>query len=237
MNKLPQHIAIIMDGNGRWAEKRGLPRVAGHKIGADSVREVIKTCARQGIKILTLFAFSTENWLRPKREVNYLMRLFFNSLKKEVKELHKNNVQLGFIGDRMCLSEKIREQMENAEAFTAQNTGLKLVIALSYSGKWDITNAMRRLANQITQLALKVEEITEERISEQLCLHDLPPPDLLIRTGGEQRISNFMLWQIAYAELYFTEVLWPDFREADLLRAIAVYAQRDRRFGLIDEAK
>ena len=233
MDKIPQHIAIVMDGNGRWAKQRGLPRIAGHKIGADSVRAVIKACAKHGVKVLTLFAFSTENWERPAAEVNYLMRLFFSSLKKEVKELHKNNVQLQFIGDQTRLSEKIREQMEQAQKFTALNTGLKLVIALSYSGRWDITEAARKLSNAVAQGRIQAAAITENDLKQYICLADLPEPDLFIRTSGEQRISNFMLWQLAYTELYFTDVLWPDFREPDLLAALAAYANRERRFGLV----
>ena len=234
MVELPKHIAIVMDGNGRWAKQRGLPRVAGHKIGADRVREAVKACAKKGIEVLTLFAFSTENWQRPAAEVSYLMRLFFSALKKEVKELHKNNVQLRFIGDHSRLSKSIREQMEKAREFTACNTGLKLVIALSYSGRWDITEAMRKLGSEVENGTIKAADITEESIKKYISLGGLPEPDLFIRTSGEQRISNFMLWQLAYTELYFTDVLWPDFREQNLLEALAVYANRERRFGLVE---
>jgi len=233
MEKLPQHIAIIMDGNGRWAKKRGLPRVAGHKAGADSVREVIKNCAKLGVKVLTLFAFSTENWGRPQEEINYLMELFFNALQKETKELHQNNVSLRFIGDHSQLAENIQEKIAQAESLTAANTGLKLVIALSYSGRWDIVEAARKLGGKIERQEIKVTDINEIIFSSQLCASDLPEVDLLIRTSGEIRISNFLLWQIAYAELYFTDVLWPDFREVDLMVALEEYTKRQRRFGLI----
>lgn len=231
MNKIPQHIAIVMDGNGRWAKQRGLPRIAGHKVGVDRVREVVKICAKEGVKVLTLFAFSTENWERPVQEVGYLMRLFFSTTKREVKELHKNNVQLRFIGDHSRLSESIKEQIKQAEEFTASNTGLKLVVALSYSGRWDITQAMQRLGGEIENARLQASAITGELIQKYICLGDLPEPDLFIRTSGEQRISNFMLWQLAYTELYFTDVLWPDFHESNLLAALAAYANRERRFG------
>lgn len=233
MDKIPKHIAIVMDGNGRWAKQRSLPRIAGHKIGVDRVREVVKICAKEGVQVLTLFAFSTENWERPTQEVGYLMRLFFNTIKKEVKELHKNNVQLRFIGDHSRLSKSIKEQIKQAEEFTALNTGLKLVIALSYSGRWDITQAIQKLGDEIENTRLKARAITEALIQKYICLGNLPEPDLFIRTSGEQRISNFMLWQLAYTELYFTDVLWPDFREPELVKALAAYANRERRFGLV----
>lgn len=235
MDKIPKHIAIVMDGNGRWAKQHGLPRIAGHKIGVDRVREIVKVCAKKGVKVLTLFAFSTENWERPIQEVGYLMRLFFSTIKKEVKELHKNNVQLLFIGDYARLSKNIREQIRQAQELTALNTGLKLVIALSYSGRWDITQAVQKLGPEIENGKLKASAITEANMKKHICLGDLPEPDLFIRTSGEQRISNFMLWQLAYAELYFTDVLWPDFHEPDLLAALTAYAKRVRRFGLVKE--
>lgn len=230
--KLPRHIAIIMDGNGRWANKRGLPRVAGHKVGVDSVRAVIKACSEKKIEILTLFAFSTENWARPEEEVGYLIgKLFVKALADELQELHKNGIQLLFIGERTRFGEELLRKIHEAEKLTANNIGLKVVIALSYSGRWDITEAALQLCRKVEAGKLKSSDITEEQVHDHLCLHDLPEPDLLIRTSGEQRLSNFMLWQLAYAELYFTDVLWPDFREEALTEALTVYKNRDRRFG------
>ncbi|MBU0744090.1 MAG: isoprenyl transferase [Gammaproteobacteria bacterium] len=230
--KLPRHIAIIMDGNGRWASKRNLPRVAGHKIGADSVRAVIKACLEKEIEILTLFAFSTENWERPKEEVNYLIgHLFIRALEDEIDELHKNGIQLLVIGDIQRLDAKLRQKILDAEKLTANNSKLKLVIALSYSGRWDITQAVRSLCFEIETGKISAEDITDKMVHDHICLHDLPEPDLLIRTSGEQRISNFMLWQLAYTELYFTDTLWPDFRKKALFEALDVYEGRCRRFG------
>jgi len=230
--KLPKHIAIVMDGNGRWAKKRGLPRVAGHKVGADSVRAVVKACAEKKIDVLTLFAFSTENWQRPEEEVGYLMeQLFVKALENEINELHKNNIQFRVIGEIERLSEKLQQKICDAEKLTINNNGLKLIVALSYSGRWDITEATRKLGEEIEAGELKASDITIEKLHAKISLHDLPEPDLFIRTSGEQRISNFMLWQLAYTELYFTDVLWPDFREVELDGALAVYGQRSRRFG------
>lgn len=230
--KLPRHIAIIMDGNGRWASKRGLPRVAGHKVGVDSVRAVIKACAERKIEVLTLFAFSTENWERPKEEVGYLLeQLFVKALSDEVSEIHKNGIQLRVIGDRSRFSAKLCKMIDDAVRLTANNSGLILVIALSYSGRWDITETVRRMCKDIEAGKIMASEITSEKVGKYICLHDLPEPDLLIRTSGEQRISNFMLWQLAYTELYFTEILWPDFREPDLVNALEEYKERSRRFG------
>ncbi|MEI8054857.1 MAG: isoprenyl transferase [bacterium] len=230
--KLPKHIAIIMDGNGRWAKKRGLPRIAGHKIGVESVHEIVRICAEKKIDVLTLFAFSTENWQRPQEEVGYLMeKLFILVLEDEVKELHKNNVQFRVIGETGRLAEKLQQKIYASEKLTVGNTGLKLVIALSYSGRWDITEAARQLGREIEAGKLAAQDITIEKLHARTCLHDLPGPDLLIRTSGEQRISNFMLWQLAYTELYFTDVLWPDFREAEFNEALASYDKRIRRFG------
>ena len=229
---LPRHIAIIMDGNGRWASGRGLPRVAGHKVGADAVRNITKMCAEKKIEVLTLFAFSTENWQRSPEEVSFLMeQLFVRSLDSEVVNLHKNNIQFRVIGDMERLNNKLQQKILDAQKLTAANTGLKLVLALSYSGHWDIVAAARKLGEEIFLGKLKAQDITIEKFHANICLHDLPEPDLLIRTSGEQRISNFMLWQLAYTELYFTDVLWPDFAAQDFEKALAVYSQRNRRFG------
>lgn len=232
---LPRHIAIIMDGNGRWAERRHLPRVAGHKAGVDAVRESVKWCIEKKIEVLTLFAFSSENWRRPAQEVSYLMELFIVALENEAKKLHKQNVQLRIIGDRTRFAEKLQQQMIFAENLTAANTGLKLVIAANYGGQWDITEAVRRLAIEIEQGRISSHDISSALIQSKLSLADLPDPDLFIRTSGEQRISNFMIWQSAYAELYFTDVLWPDFKAQELEKALAFFISRERRFGCTSE--
>ena len=230
--KLPQHIAIIMDGNGRWANKRGLPRVAGHKVGAESVRAITRACVEKKITTLTLFAFSTENWERPKEEVNYLMeQLFLKMLESEIDELHKNGVRFRVIGEVARLNNGLQQKIYEAEQLTVSNNRLKLVIALSYSGRWDITQAVRQIAQDVETGKLKARLITEETIQNKIVTHNLSEPDLLIRTSGEERISNFMLWQIAYTELYFTKTLWPDFREQEFQKALDHYATRERRFG------
>lgn len=229
---LPRHVAIVMDGNGRWASARGLPRIAGHKVGADVVRNITKICAEKKIEVLTLFAFSTENWQRSPEEVGFLMeQLFVRSLDNEVANLHKNNIQFRVIGDTERLSDKLQQKILDAKKLTANNTGLKLVLALSYSGRWDIVAAGRKLGEEIALGKLRAQDITIEKFHENICLYDLPEPDLLIRTSGEQRISNFMLWQLAYTELYFTDVLWPDFGQEDFEKALTIYSQRNRRFG------
>ena len=233
--KLPRHIAIIMDGNGRWAKQRSLPRFAGHRAGVEAVRGVVKACAAKGVEVLTLFAFSSENWRRPQKEVGLLMELLFTALSHEVKKLHKNNVQLTFIGDRSRFDEKMRAQLEKSEHLTANNTGLKLVVAVNYGGKWDLTQAIKNIAQQVKIGALSVEDIDSDTVDQALTLYGLPSPDLFIRTGGEKRISNFLLWQLAYTELYFTDVLWPDFDAAELDRAIASFSSRERRFGQTSE--
>lgn len=232
---LPRHIAIIMDGNGRWAKKRLLPRVAGHKAGVDSVRKTIKACVEKKIEVLTLFAFSSENWRRPDAEVSYLMDLFLSALEREVKKLHEQNIQLRIIGDRSRFDEKLRQCMGKAEQLTAQNTGLKLIIAANYGGQWDICAAMRQLAVEIEQGKLTSQQIAPELIQAKLSLADLPDPDLFIRTSGEQRISNFLIWQLSYSELYFTDVHWPDFDADELEKALLFYANRERRFGFTSE--
>ncbi len=224
-----------MDGNGRWARARHLPRTAGHKRGVESTRRVIEGCARRGIEALTLFAFSSENWRRPKEEVSTLMELFLVALRREIRALHENGVRLRFIGDRSAFDERLRRQIDESEALTADNNGLKLQVAANYGGRWDILQASRRLAEAVARGELRAEDIDEAAFSARLSTHDLPDPDLFIRTGGEQRISNFLLWQVAYAELWFTPVLWPDFDDGQLQQALDDFARRQRRFGMTGE--
>lgn len=233
--KLPRHVAIIMDGNGRWAKKRLLPRIAGHKVGVDSVRQAVKFCVKNKIEVLSLFAFSSENWRRPVQEVDYLMGLFIMALERETKKLHEQNIQLRVIGDRTQFDERLQQQMLKAEQLTQHNTGLKLVIAANYGGQWDICHSVQQIAVDIQNGILKVEDITPQLIQSKLSTADLPDPDLLIRTSGEQRISNFMLWQTAYSEIYFTDVFWPDFGEKEFEKALDFYTNRERRFGFISE--
>jgi len=233
--KTPRHVAIIMDGNGRWARKRHLPRVAGHRVGLEAVRKTIKGCIASGVEVLTLFAFSSENWRRPKDEVGLLMNLFMTALDSEVKKLHKNGVQLRVIGDTSAFNEKLQERISQSEALTADNNKLVLNIAANYGGRWDITRACQALAQQVADGRLPSDAITPELLQQNLSLSDLPEPDLFIRTGGEKRISNFLLWQLAYTELYFTDLLWPDFDETSLDEAFISYAGRQRRFGRTGE--
>lgn len=233
--KRPRHIAIIMDGNGRWAKRRHLPRMLGHQEGVKAVRKVIKLCGEMKIEALTLFAFSSENWQRPEQEVNYLMTLFLNTLKNEIDKLIKNNVQLRMVGNLEGFNQPLREWIDKSQTLTAKNTGLQLVIAVNYSGQWDIVQAAQRIMNQVKSGKLETEILTREIFAEYLSLADLPAVDLLIRTSGEYRISNFLLWQLAYTELYFTDILWPDFDEHELKKAIQFYTQRERRFGCISE--
>ncbi|WP_018624348.1 isoprenyl transferase [Kangiella aquimarina] len=227
-DKLPQHIAIIMDGNGRWAQARGKKRVFGHKAGMERAREMAETCGELGVQYLTLFAFSSENWNRPPEEVSFLMDLFATSLKNESKKLNKNNVQLKVIGDKDGFDKGLRKAIDKAEALTADNDGLVLNIAANYGGRWDILQAGQKLINS-------GQEVTEDNLSKFLATGNAPEPDLLIRTGGEKRISNFLLWQAAYSELYFSDALWPDFDSEHLKLALADYAQRQRRFGKTGE--
>ncbi|BES70807.1 polyprenyl diphosphate synthase [Marinobacter nanhaiticus D15-8W] len=231
----PRHVAIIMDGNNRWAKLRRLAGVAGHKAGVNAVRAAVETCARQGVEVLTLFAFSSENWRRPKDEVSALMRLFLIALEREVKKLHRNNIRLRMIGDRSAFSENLREHMARAEALTENNTRMTLVIAANYGGHWDITQATRSLAEDVRKGLLQPGDITEDHMQQRMCIGDLPMPDLLIRTAGEQRISNFLLWHLAYTEFYFSEVYWPDFDEQEMLTALKAYGGRKRRFGQTDD--
>lgn len=231
----PRHIAIIMDGNGRWAKKRHLPRLAGHREGLKAVRRIVKTCGEKKIEVLTLFAFSRENWQRPAQEVRSLLGLFLTALQNEVAKIHDSNVQLRVIGDMTGFGEELRNSIEAAQRLTANNTGLKLVIAADYGGRWDIAHAAQKIGAQIEQGLLAANAITPELFASYLSLADLPEPDLLIRTSGEWRISNFLLWQLAYTELYFTDILWPEFDAAALDTALAFYATRERRFGFTSE--
>lgn len=234
-NSLPRHIAIVMDGNGRWAKCRGLPRIAGHRAGAATVREVIEYSSKRGIEVLTLFAFSLENWARPQSEVDFLMSLFLDSLEHNTDELHKNNICLRVIGDHQAFDRKLLAQIRASQRLTKNNIGLKLIIALNYSGRWDIVQATQRLGEKIQNGEINPESVTTKLFQEYLCLSDLPDPDLLIRTSGEQRLSNFMLWQAAYTEIYFTSTYWPDFNSNTLEKALAFYQIRQRRFGLTPE--
>jgi undecaprenyl diphosphate synthase len=231
MTSVPTHVAVIMDGNGRWARKRGLPRHAGHRAGVKAVRATVETAAQRGVRYLTLFAFSSENWNRPEEEVSKLMGLFVEALRREVAELHRNNVRLRFIGAREQLSDNLKKKIAAAEERTAANTGLELLVAVAYGGRWDIVTAIRRLATKVAAGELAVDAINDDAVAAELQLCGVPDPDLLIRTGGEQRISNFLLWNLAYAELCFPPVLWPDFDEKHLDEALQFYAQRERRYG------
>jgi undecaprenyl diphosphate synthase len=219
-------MAIIMDGNGRWARLRKLPRFAGHTAGVETVKDVVRACVEHGVEVLTLFAFSSENWRRPRDEVGMLMGLFMSALDQQVKKLHENNIRLRIVGDRTAFSPSLRKRIQDAEALTGDNTGLYLVIAANYGGRWDILEATRALARKVAAGELGVEAISERKLVQHLSLGDLPEPDLFIRTGGEQRISNFLLWNLAYTELYFTETLWPDFDRSALDKALASYARR-----------
>ena len=228
---IPKHVAIIMDGNGRWAAKRHLPRAAGHAKGVDRVEEIVEACINRGIMHLTLFAFSSENWRRPAEEVSLLMRLFIGVLERQVERMHANGIRLRIIGDRSPFEPRLGELIEKAEARTTVNTRFNLTVAANYGGRWDILNAVRRLIAEHPLMVQKPEKLSEEALQPYLSMHDAPEPDLFIRTGGEQRISNFLLWQLAYTELYFTETFWPDFNARQLDLAIASYQQRERRFG------
>lgn len=232
---VPKHVAIIMDGNGRWAKQRGKIRTFGHKAGAEAVRKAVAFARRNGIESLTLFAFSSENWKRPATEVSVLMELFMSVLKSEIKKLDDNDIRLRIVGDKEAFSKRLQKRMSEAEEQTRSNSGLNLNIAANYGGQWDITQASRKLAEKVKTGEIEPAEITEQTIAGELMMADQPLPDLLIRTGGEHRISNFLLWQLAYAELYFTSVLWPDFDDTAFAQAITDFAQRERRFGLTSE--
>jgi len=232
---IPQHIAIIMDGNGRWAKKRNLPRVAGHKKGVDSVRETVETCVGLGVKTLTLYTFSTENWKRPKDEVSTLMRLIVKSLQNETDELNTNNIRLTTIGDTKSLPAIVQKELQAALDKTAGNSKMTLNLALSYSGRWELVEAVKHITDAAIKGKLKIEEICEETISHFLTTSGMQDPDLLIRSGGDFRISNFLLWQIAYSEIFVSDILWPEFRCKHLLEAVKDYQKRERRFGLVSE--
>jgi len=232
---LPRHVAIIMDGSGRWARRRRLPRFAGHRAGIDAVRDVVGACGERGIEVLTLFAFSSENWQRPRDEVEGLMGLFRNALEQEARRLHEHNVRLEVVGERGALNDMLRKRIGQAEELTRKNTGLRLIVAMNYGGRWDVTQACRAIAREVRDESLDPDAITPELVGDRLSLSELPPPDLFIRTGGEMRVSNFLIWHLAYAELYFTEILWPDFDARALDVALDAYAGRQRRFGRTSE--
>jgi undecaprenyl diphosphate synthase len=231
---IPRHVAIIMDGNNRWAKRRGLPGPAGHRAGVEAVRGVLRACRKHGVEVLTLFAFSSENWGRPQPEVRALLALLSRYLRSEVRELHKDGIRLRFIGERGRFSERLRRLMLQSEQITSANTGATVVIAVDYGGQWDIAQAAQKLAQRVQEGSLQPREITPELIDRNISVSDLPRPDLCIRTGGDARVSNFMLWQFAYSELYFTNTLWPDFDEGEFAKALADYSLRERRFGLRD---
>ena len=232
---IPNHVALIMDGNGRWAQLRGKKRVSGHKKGVDTVRSTVTTARQMGIKALTLFAFSSENWRRPEQEVSVLMDLFMFVLTREVKRLHKHNIRFQVIGDLSRFSEKLQNSIDEAQQLTRQNDGMVLSIAANYGGRWDIANAAKEVAKQVQNGDITVDQIDEDRLNSEICLADLPELDLMIRTGGDYRISNFLLWQAAYAEFYFTDTLWPDFDEEQFRKAVTTFDQRERRFGQTSE--
>ncbi|MES2419509.1 MAG: isoprenyl transferase [Bacteroidota bacterium] len=235
INRLPQHIAIIMDGNGRWAKNQGKFRVFGHESGVLSVKDIVEGCVDIGIKYLTVYAFSAENWNRPVEEVNALMELLIATINQEAETLNKNNVKLNAIGDLKSLPQKCIDDLANVMEITSGNTKCMLTLALSYSAKWEIIEAAKKLAAQVQEQQITLSAINEEAFAAQLTTYQIPDPELLIRTSGEHRVSNFLLWQIAYTELYFTEMLWPDFRREDLFEAIVDYQKRERRFGKISE--
>ncbi|MCH8071401.1 MAG: isoprenyl transferase [Proteobacteria bacterium] len=228
---IPRHVAVIMDGNGRWAETRALPRHAGHRSGVRSVREIVETAAKRGVSYLTLFAFSSENWKRPAEEVSRLMSLFLEALQREVDDLHRNNVRLTFIGAREELQAGLIRKISTAEKKTRNNTGLNLIVAVAYGGRWDIVTAAKNLATKVLNQELSVADIDDTKLAGELALAGVPDPDLLIRTGGEQRVSNFLLWNLAYAELWFCDSLWPEFGERQFDEALSFYASRQRRYG------
>ena len=228
---IPKHVAIIMDGNGRWAKQRGKLRITGHKAGVESVRNSVRFAVKNKISSLTLYAFSSENWRRPEKEVSSLMELFVFALDNEVKNLHKNNVKLKVIGDVSRFSDRLKKRIDKAEALTQNNTGLKLNIAANYGGRWDITNSVKQVFSKVQNGELSIDDINEETINSEICMHDQENVDLVIRTGGEHRISNFLLWQVAYAEFYFTNVLWPDFDEMVFQDAVDAFSKRERRYG------
>lgn len=227
----PEHIVVVMDGNGRWAKKRFMPRTAGHKAGVKATRELVKACVENEINALTLFAFSSENWKRPDQEVSSLMELFLTTLQSEVKELHAQSVRMRFIGDCSAFSEKLQNKIRQAEELTRDNAGMCLNIAVNYGGRWDIANACRIIAEKVESGEIKSVDVNAELVNQYVAISDLPEPDLFIRTGGDKRISNFLIWQLAYTELYFTDALWPDFDRDELTTALHWFVNRQRRFG------
>jgi undecaprenyl diphosphate synthase len=237
LHRLPEHLAIIMDGNGRWAQRRHLPRIAGHRTGVKTAREIIESCARLKLPCLTLYAFSLENWRRPQTEVDFLMRLLREYLKRELPSIHKNNIRLLIIGRSEQLPEVVRKDIQSAMSLTAKNTGMKLVVALNYGGRAELVDAFNTILQQVRSNGMAAFQADEQTISEHLYTAGLPDPDLLIRTSGEMRVSNFLLWQIAYAEIYVTETLWPDFSRARLLEALVDFQKRERRYGGLGTAR
>lgn len=233
--KIPKHISIVMDGNGRWAKAKNRPRFVGHKKGVDAVRDIVKECSKLNIECLSLFAFSSENWKRPEEEISHLMGLFMMALDQEAKSLARNNVKLTIVGDLSAFSEKLQEKIKHVEKLTAKSTGLNLIIAANYGGRWDITEATNKIGRLIESGVKSADSITKDDISQNISTANFPDPDLFIRTGGEKRISNFFIWQMAYTELYFTDVLWPDFNIEHLGAAIQDYSSRQRRFGKTSE--
>jgi undecaprenyl diphosphate synthase len=231
----PRHVAVVMDGNGRWAKQRFLPRTAGHKAGVDATRRLVQLCVKKGISCLTVFAFSSENWNRPEQEVSSLMSLFLSTLNAELSKLKEQGVRIRFIGDRTRFSTALQNSINEAESTTSNNVRLELNIAANYGGRWDIVNAVRKISQKLQAGDISMQQLSEHLISQEISLADMPEPDLFIRTGGEQRISNFLLWQIAYTELFFTETLWPAFDEAAFDEALQWYASRQRRFGKTGE--
>ncbi len=232
---LPRHSAIIMDGNGRWAKQRNLPRIAGHRAGVKALHNLVELCANKNIEALTVYAFSSENWQRPKQEVTLLMELFMSSLKKEIKDLHANNIKLSFIGDKSAFPEKLQNYISESEALTENNPGLHFNIAANYGGRWDISYAAKQIAERVQSGTMELDDIDETSIQDFIQLTELPEPDLFIRTGGEKRISNYLLWQLAYTELYFCDCLWPEFDKNELDQALGWFQGRERRYGRISE--
>jgi len=235
MSDLPKHIVIVMDGNGRWAKKRLLPRTAGHAAGVKATRKAVEYCVEKGVSALTLFAFSSENWKRPEQEVSSLMELFISTLQSEVGSLHKQNVRMRFIGDCSAFSEKLQAKINQAADLTENNTGLQLNIAVNYGGRWDVAEACKVIAKKIAAGDINADDVDAELIDQYVCIADLPDPDLFIRTGGEKRISNFLIWQLAYTEMYFCDVLWPDFDKNEFSNALSWFANIQRRFGKTGE--
>ncbi|MGB5873276.1 MAG: isoprenyl transferase [Bacteroidota bacterium] len=233
--EIPRHVAIIMDGNGRWAKQRGMPRIAGHAEGVESVRDIVEVCGQLGVQFLTLYAFSTENWKRPQEEVSLLMRLLLKALRDETDRLHTNNVRLKAIGELATLPKEVQNELLDGIQRTANNSGLTLTLALSYSGRWEITEAIKHIARDLVDGRFREDEITEDLVGSYLATESIPDPDLLVRTSGEFRVSNFLLWQLAYTEIFITPKYWPSFRRDELYTAIRDYQRRERRFGMVSE--